>query len=75
MSADGSTLAYIRREGADWLLLGSEVEFHHADYDLAAAAARVRASGYSHAEFAATMLLSPPAADEMTALYERAALS
>lgn len=47
--------------GADWLLLGPDVQLRHTTYDLEAAAARVRASGYPQAEeFAAGSILRPP---------------
>jgi len=36
--------------GADWLILGPEVELRHTDYDHAAAAERIRRSGYPAAE-------------------------
>jgi diadenosine tetraphosphatase ApaH/serine/threonine PP2A family protein phosphatase len=56
--------------GADWMILGPEIEFRHSNYDLQRAADRVRASGYPGAEeFAARHVLHPPSADEMLALY------
>jgi predicted phosphodiesterase len=52
--------------GADWLLLGPDVVMRHTDYDLAAAADRVRQSGYPDAEsFAAANILAPPTAATM----------
>ncbi len=52
--------------GADWLLLGPDIAMRHTDYDLEAAAERVRQSGYPEAEsFAATSILAPPAAATM----------
>jgi predicted phosphodiesterase len=54
------------RTGADWLLLGPEVEFRHTDYDLDAAAALVRSTTYSSAEhFASRTILAPPSEDRM----------
>ena len=61
--------------GADWLLLdgrSASLVPRHADYDLDAAAARIRAGAYPAAEFAAEAILQPRSADAMTALYEPA---
>jgi putative phosphoesterase len=61
--------------GADWLLLGDAVEPRHTDYDLAAAAARIRATRYPRAEeFAARNVLAPPAAAPMLEAFTRAGL-
>lgn len=47
--------------GGDWVRLGPGVEPRHIDYDLTAAAARVRASAYPLAvEFAERHVLEPP---------------
>ena len=47
--------------GADWQLLGPDVEFRHTDYDLEAAAALVRGTAYPQADdFAANNILAPP---------------
>jgi putative phosphoesterase len=52
--------------GADWLLLGPDVELRHTSYDLAAAAERIRGTGYPQArEFAESNVLHPPSAAEM----------
>lgn len=52
--------------GAYWLLLGPGVELRHTAYDLDAAVARVRATGYPDAEdFAARYVLQPPSPREM----------
>ncbi len=62
--------------GADWLLLGPGVELRHTPYDLAAAAARVRATDYPQAhEFAADNVLQPPLESEMLEVFEKAALT
>jgi len=56
--------------GADWLMLGPEVELHHTEYDLNAAADWIRRSGYPGAEeFAAKYVLHPPSAVDMLKLY------
>jgi len=62
--------------GADWLLLGPEVELRHTAYDLDAAAARIRASTYPQAEpFAAVNVLNPPSARETIERFRRVELS
>jgi diadenosine tetraphosphatase ApaH/serine/threonine PP2A family protein phosphatase len=58
--------------GAYWLLLGpgASVAPRRTDYDLAAAAERVRASAYPQAEgFAAGNILSPPSAEQMLQVF------
>jgi len=56
--------------GADWALIGPELELRHTNYDLERAAERIRASGYPGAdEFAAKSVLQPPSAEEMLKLY------
>ena len=50
--------------GADWLLLGPDVELRHTTYDLARAAERMRATAYPE-DFAARYVLNPPAAAPM----------
>jgi putative phosphoesterase len=59
--------------GADWLLLGPDVELRHTLYDLTAAAGRVRATRYPQAEnFAAQNILQPPSEAQTLALFARA---
>jgi putative phosphoesterase len=49
--------------GADWLLLGPDVQLRHTSYDLDDAAARIRRSGYPQADdFVSRYLLNPPPA-------------
>ena len=49
------------KPGADWLLLGPEVELRHTHYDLRQAAERIRATKYPQAEdFAVRNVLQPP---------------
>ena len=61
--------------GAYWLLLGPDVELRKTTYDLAAAAARIRATDYPlEDEFGAGWILQPPSEAEMLELYEQAAL-
>jgi predicted phosphodiesterase len=61
--------------GADWLLLGPDVDFRHTDYDLANAAERMRATTFPWPEdFAARYVLQPPSAAEMLDIYTRASI-
>ena len=61
--------------GAYWLLLGPDVELRKTTYDLAAAAARIRATDYPlEDEFGAGWVLQPPSEAEMLEVYEQAAL-
>ena len=56
--------------GADWLILGPDVRLRHTEYDLSAAAARIRATAYPGAEeFASKYVLDPPTAAQMLELY------
>jgi hypothetical protein len=49
------------RTGADWLVLGPEVELRHTAYDLAHAAALIRETAYPQAaDFASNYVLSAP---------------
>jgi len=54
--------------GADWLLLGPDVEFRHTAYDLDKAATLLRATDYPE-DFAGRWVLAPPAAAEMLKLF------
>ena len=59
--------------GADWLLLGSNIQFRHTSYDLTKAAERIRHTSYPQAEdFAARNVLQPPSETEMLAVFSRA---
>jgi diadenosine tetraphosphatase ApaH/serine/threonine PP2A family protein phosphatase len=61
--------------GADWLLLGPEIQLRHTKYDLAKAAERIRATSYPQAEqFAAHNVLEPPSEADMLAIFSRAEL-
>ena len=61
--------------GADWLLLGPDVQLRHTDYDLAQAAARIRATTFPNAaDFAARFVLDPPAEADMLQAYARSEL-
>ena len=61
--------------GADWLLLGPDVQLRHTSYDLAKAAERIRATAYPQAqEFAARNVLQPPSEEEMLKLFSHGEL-
>ena len=56
--------------GAYWLLLGPELELRRTDYDLEAAAARIRKTSYPQAEeFASRNILQPPSEAQMLAAF------
>jgi diadenosine tetraphosphatase ApaH/serine/threonine PP2A family protein phosphatase len=60
--------------GAYWLLLGPGIEFQHTLYDLEAAAAVIRASGYPLADdFADNNVIKPATAAEATEFFEHLA--
>jgi predicted phosphodiesterase len=62
--------------GADWLLLGPGIEPRHTNYDLDAAAARVRRTTYPQAEeFAARHILEPPSEEQMLQVFSPAEVS
>ncbi len=62
--------------GASWLLLGPGVELRRTSYDLAAAADRVRATGYPQAEeFAARNILQPPSEEDILKMFAQAELT
>lgn len=61
--------------GADWILLGPDVELRHTVYDLAAAAERIRATQYPQAaQFASHNVLNAPSAEQMLDLFTRSGL-
>lgn len=61
--------------GADWLLLGSDVQLRHTSYDLASAAERIRETNYPQAaDFAAHYVLQPPSEGHMLEAFARAEL-
>jgi diadenosine tetraphosphatase ApaH/serine/threonine PP2A family protein phosphatase len=52
--------------GADWLLLGPDVELRHTPYDVAAAAERIGATEFPNAAaFAARFIVNPPSEADM----------
>lgn len=61
------------RPGADWLLLGPEIELRHTSYDLVKAAELIRQTHYPEAQdFAARSVLQPPSEADMLDLFTRA---
>jgi putative phosphoesterase len=63
------------RPGADWLLLGEEIQFRHTHYDLTRAAERIRRTAYPLAEeFALNNVIQPPSEDKMLEVFSRAEL-
>ena len=61
--------------GADWLLLGPDVELRHTNYDAATAADRMRATDYPGVEdFVAQYVLTQPSASDMLAFFTRVSL-
>jgi putative phosphoesterase len=62
-------------QGADWLLLGPDVQLQHTPYDLAAAAERIRGTSYPQArEFEAQDLLHPRSEREILEAFTKAEL-
>ena len=57
--------------GADWLLLGTDVQLRHTGYDVAKAAERVRDTRYPQAHEFAAQLLQPPSEAEMLQVFTR----
>jgi putative phosphoesterase len=71
----GSVGMPFQEAGAYWLLLGPDVQLRRTAYDLADAAARIRATAYPQAEdFAARNVLQPPAEEAMLEAFSRVPL-
>ena len=69
----GSVGAPFGRTGADWLLLGPDVQLRHTSYDLEKAASDVRATRYPQAnEYAASYILQSPSEGAMLDAFTRA---
>jgi hypothetical protein len=67
-------MPYEAQPGAYWALLGPDVELRRTDYDLEAAAARMRATGFPRVEeFVAENVLTVPTAEEAIEVFERQA--
>jgi predicted phosphodiesterase len=64
---------YADQPGANWVLLGPEVEFRRTAYDFAAAAEAVRRTAIPQREEWAADVVRPPTAEEAITLFERMA--
>jgi len=63
------------KPGADWLLLGPDVQLRHTGYDFLRAAERIRRTTYPQADdFAARSILRPPSEGETLAAFSQAEL-
>ncbi len=63
------------KPGADWLLLGPNIQLQHTTYDLSKAAERIRATKYPQAnQFADRNILQPPSEAEMLETFAKAEL-
>jgi predicted phosphodiesterase len=63
------------QSGADWLLLGPDVQLQHTPYDLPNAAERIRGTKFPWPEdFATRYVLQPPSAKEMLDVFTRASI-
>jgi len=61
--------------GADWLLLGPDVQLRHTMYDLEKSAERIRGTEYPQArDFAERYVLHPPSEEQMLEVFARAEL-
>jgi hypothetical protein len=63
-------MPYEDETGARWCLLGPGVDLRRTPYDMQAAAARIRATGFPEADELARELLRPASADEATTAFE-----
>jgi predicted phosphodiesterase len=63
------------RTGADWLVLGSDIQLRHTDYDLEQAATRIRQTKYPQAvDFVEKYVLKSPTEAHILQLFEKAEL-
>ena len=63
-------IPYEGRRGAFWALLGPGVDLRRTEYDVEAAVAEIRSTGYPQAEEITGWLLDPPDPDETSAFFE-----
>lgn len=71
VNAGSVGMPYEKLPGAYWAMIGPGVELRRTDYDLRAAAERIRASGYPEAdEFADENVLTTPSREEAAAYFE-----
>jgi putative phosphoesterase len=72
VNAGSVGMPYEDRPGAYWAIVDDDVELRRTDYDLAAAAEAIRASGWPIAEeFADENVLQVPSREEAAALFEK----
>jgi putative phosphoesterase len=64
------------KPGADWLLLGPDVQLQHTSYDLTGAARRIRETAYPwpDGDFATRYVLNPPSEAEMLEVFKGASI-
>jgi predicted phosphodiesterase len=75
VNAGSVGMPFAQPPGAHWLLLGPDVKLRQTAYDLEAAAARIRATGFPQAEtLAVRYVLQPPPEAEMLERYQAAEL-
>jgi predicted phosphodiesterase len=70
VNAGSVGMPYEDEPGARWCLLGPDVELRRTEYDLAAAAALIRATGVPDPDELAGVVEQPPGADEATRYFE-----
>jgi predicted phosphodiesterase len=70
VNAGSVGMPYEGRRGAFWALIGPDLELVSTEYDVEAAATRIRATGYPQADEVVETLTSPPSADEATSIFE-----
>jgi predicted phosphodiesterase len=70
LNAGSVGMPYQGERGAFWLLLGPEVDFRRAEYDIDAFVDRLRAADYYDADELATILQRPYSADGVAAFFE-----
>ena len=74
VNAGSVGMPYEAQPGAYWALLGPDVELRRTDYDLEAAAARMRATGAPEVEdFVRENVLTVPPAEQAIEIFERQA--
>jgi hypothetical protein len=57
------------KPGADWLILGPDIELRHTAYDLHAAASQVRGTTYPLAREFAESIVQPPSEEAMLDVF------
>ncbi len=70
VNAGSVGMPYEGRPGAYWTLLGPGVEHRRTEYDLEAAADRIRSGGYPDPDELVELLVSPPSAREAAEHFE-----